>query len=362
MFVFSQHVISPIFKHVKVDNYYLSKFLVFVSTGGIGVSIFFVLSGFLITYLIITEVIEMGKLNLKNFYIRRFLRIWPLYFTVVIFWFIIYPWAVTLINIEDPINSNFYYHLLFLSNFDVLSIYQSGNGLSAMYQDINWSVSIEEQFYLFWPMVFLLPKKYWLIIISSLLLFSIWFRMENVDLPFVNYLHTFSVLVDLVIGGIFAYLVIHSNKIKNVFIKTNTFTHSLLFLITFLVLFFGANQIFGLEGNPLARVISSFLFALIITSQALSKNHSILNLGNYKFANSLGKLSYGIYLLHPVALKILDIGCRKLNLDWKTSFWTELVMVILIFNLTWLLSYMSYILLENKFLKHKSKYQSIKSN
>ena len=362
MFVFLQHAFIPFSYQFKVENPILSKFITFVTTGGIGVSLFFVLSGFLLTYLIITEVETTGKLNLKNFYIRRFLRIWPLYFAVVVLWFVIFNGVKSFFGFEFTNYSNIFMHLSFLSNFDLIKIYQSGQGIHGMFQNINWSVSIEEQFYLFWPLVFLLPKKFWLLLISGLLLFSIWFRVENANVPYLNYLHTFSVLVDLVMGGLFAYATIYSKKIRKAFENTNTLSHTMLFIFTFLVLLFCVNLIFGIDGNPFSRVVSSFLFASIIASQAFTKNKSILNLGNYRVPTYWGGLSYGIYLLHPVAIKILDLSCRKLNIDYRASFWSELIVACLVFILTLLLSKLSYKFLESKFLRHKKQFQSIKSH
>ena len=66
--------------HVDVIN----KFIWVFSQGGTGVSFFFVLSGFLITYLLLIEKEKTGKINVRNFYVRRILRIWPLYYLVIL--------------------------------------------------------------------------------------------------------------------------------------------------------------------------------------------------------------------------------------------------------------------------------------
>ncbi len=86
---------------------------------GFGVPIFFVLSGFLITYLMFREIELKGKFNIKNFYARRFLRIWPLYYIVIIFGFVIFPFIRTKVlgmPYDEPASAFMY--SLFLSNFD----------------------------------------------------------------------------------------------------------------------------------------------------------------------------------------------------------------------------------------------------
>ena len=81
--------------------------------GSIGVSIFFVLSGFLITYLILTEIALKGRMNVVAFYIRRALRIWPLYYAVVIGVFIIYPFLQPLFHDTSTTSSNPIYYFFF---------------------------------------------------------------------------------------------------------------------------------------------------------------------------------------------------------------------------------------------------------
>ena len=81
------HIISQEYDHWGINGTFLLKVLHAMSSGGVGVSIFFVLGGFLITYLLISEYEEVGSISIRNFYIRRILRIWPLYYAVVIFSF-----------------------------------------------------------------------------------------------------------------------------------------------------------------------------------------------------------------------------------------------------------------------------------
>lgn len=361
MFVFMQHAVLPALQHITVENINVGRLISFATTGGTGVSIFFVLSSFLITYLIITEIEETGMFNIKNFYIRRTLRIWPLYFAVIIFWFVIYAGVKSLMGLDGDLGSNIFMHLSFLSNFDVLTIYQEGRGVPAMFQNINWSVSIEEQFYMVWPLIFLLPKKTWIYLFVFLLVFSIGFRLYYSDDNLVNYLHTFSVMVDLVIGGLFAYAVKSSARIKKIFENTNTITHSILFILTFLVLFFGTNFLFGYFSNSVNRVITATLFAFIITSQAMTVNSSFLNLGNYTLLSTWGIYTYGIYLLHPVAIKLIDLGCRGLGFQYQAGLKTELLFAFLVFLLTLVMSKLSYQFLELKFLKLKKKFQIVKN-
>jgi peptidoglycan/LPS O-acetylase OafA/YrhL len=110
------------------------------SSGRFGVQLFFLLSGYLITSLLLREKEVTGHINVRAFYVRRILRIWPLYFFVLTL-AALWPWSGRL-----PL-SYFAGFLLLAGNWIVVLF-----GVADSWAIILWSVSIEEQFYLLWPL------------------------------------------------------------------------------------------------------------------------------------------------------------------------------------------------------------------
>ena len=218
LMVFMQHGVSGGYKYLNIKGTVFERFLLAISNGGCGVSMFFVLSGFLITYLILTETELTGSFSLKNFYIRRILRIWPLYFAVILIAFGIFPALSHLL--KSPINpgGNPWYQLTFMGNFDVMHLEKLRGGSDIEMQKITWSVAIEEQFYIFWPLIFaFLPRKFILPSILLVIIGSLIFRFYNADDTYVLFFHTLAVMVDLGTGALFAYLIIRSKKVKAFF-------------------------------------------------------------------------------------------------------------------------------------------------
>lgn len=120
--------------------------------GGRAVQFFFVLSGFLITFLLIHEQERNGSINVKHFYIRRILRIWPLYFAVVAFgcvfyWYIIPAMGMSF-GVEYPRWLAILLYTFFLPNI-MSMVYHVGGILN-----VAWSIGVEEQYYLMWPPLF----------------------------------------------------------------------------------------------------------------------------------------------------------------------------------------------------------------
>lgn len=119
------------------------------SPGGLGVLAFFVLSGFLITWLLLKEEGQSGAISLKLFYLRRSLRIFPAFYA---YWLLLsavllvlhksYPWTQAICS------------LFYISNY-----YQALHGDPNSGFSHTWSLGIEEQFYLLWPVLFLLLKS-----------------------------------------------------------------------------------------------------------------------------------------------------------------------------------------------------------
>jgi peptidoglycan/LPS O-acetylase OafA/YrhL len=120
----------------------------------VGVTVFFVISGFLITSLLVAEDAKNGRINLRNFYTRRILRIFPVYFLFVAF---IMLWG----NIEKLgiTNNNLLHAFTFTVNFD-----QNPNWFLGHF----WSLGVEEQFYIFWPVILIVFRKRLKIIFNCL--------------------------------------------------------------------------------------------------------------------------------------------------------------------------------------------------
>jgi peptidoglycan/LPS O-acetylase OafA/YrhL len=128
-------LLTVVFDHLNGFNG--NRFRIFDWTGGHGVTLFFVLSGFLITSLFIKEKEATGTIDVRAFYLRRFFRLWPAALSFLCFAF--------LTRLSNPVDIASI--LLFCRNFCVGSKYaplQTGHF---------WSLSIEEQFYLFWPII-----------------------------------------------------------------------------------------------------------------------------------------------------------------------------------------------------------------
>ena len=118
----------------------------FTGKGGLGVNFFFVLSGFLITYLILKEYKDYNKFHLGKFLIRRTLRIWPLYFIIGLIGFVLFPLIFSDYHtLHHPLN-----YFFFLANFDEIW-YGANDPINFLTSP--WSVAVEEQFYLFWGIV-----------------------------------------------------------------------------------------------------------------------------------------------------------------------------------------------------------------
>ena len=134
---------------------------------GGGVTLFFVISGFLITYLLLKELKITNQVDIKRFYLRRILRIWPLYYGYL-FVAIILLFGFGLSS--DILNKNLLYYLFFSANVPFFF----GNGIWIIVH--YWSIGVEEQFYLFWPWLIKISKKRFLT--TAILVLILWFSLK----------------------------------------------------------------------------------------------------------------------------------------------------------------------------------------
>lgn len=328
--------------------------------GNIGVNIFFVLSGFLITFLLIKEKEFKKKISLRYFYIRRIFRIWPLYYLIIAICFVFYPLIkFGLLHLVTE-SSNFYYYLAFASNFDVIKSYpQMPDVLPVI---VLWSVSVEEQFYLVWPILL----KYFSIgnyryIFISIILFTLFFRYMHLghnehDFA-IRYFHTFSVIGDMAMGGLMAYYCSFENKIF-AYIKNMPRFHIVFLysLILFLILF--KKEIFQVDFFVVfERAILAIFFAIIIAEQNFAKN-SFFKFSSYKKVSMLGVYTYGLYCLQFFGILIVQRAFFKLGFDLGYAL-VNLAGCIFALLLIILLSKGSYHFFEKYFLKMKDRFAII---
>ena len=319
--------------------------------GFLGVNFFFVLSGFLITYLLIKEKKANNNIHIVNFWIRRILRIWPLYFACVFYGFIIFPYTKILAGGVPSETANFWYYLGFISNFDYI---QKGlpdaKGLGVL-----WSVAIEEQFYLAWPVIlsFFRVKRFWvplLFILSG----SLVFRAVN-DVPILHEMHTLSCIGDMALGGLGAWLILESASFKNKIQQLPRWS-ILIIYAAFVVVFLFRDELLlsSYTLRVIERLIISSLMLLIILEQCYAR-HSFYKMGNLKLPTRLGVITYGLYCLHFIIIS-LTLGLTKLaglnkNI-WQVIF-LETIMALVI---TVGVSVLSYRILEKPFLRLKDKF------
>ena len=284
---------------VFYHNFGFVKYFFF---GWIGVDLFFVLSGFLITDILLNTVNKPGYF--KNFYAKRVLRIFPLYYLSLIIFLLILP------RIKDfPLDFSFYiehqwWFWTYLQNW-FLIFHNVGNTTTAIQH--YWSLAVEEQFYIVWPFViFLIRKPKILLAIAGLLLTAVIctrLYMWTIQIKDLNYfgLYTYTRIDGICIGSMLAIL----HFMKSPFIK-KYFTGLVLLLAALNFIFYFVNKQYQFTYPYLAIVgytTFAMLFAIVVYEVIQGENKVMNLLLNIKPLRFFGKISYGLYIFHwPVYL------------------------------------------------------------
>lgn len=309
-----------------------------------GVDIFFVISGFLITYLLLSENAKTGKVDVMKFYIRRSFRIWPLYFLLLL----IAPLLTYFYKEQSP---GYMYHFLFAGNFDIIE-----NGTKSAATDHLWSICVEEHFYLFCPLlVAFLPLKRLPEILLGVVASCLIFRglVSNIvpNPGAILYLHTLSRIDVLALGSLLGYLV---------YMKKIQFNHSLPIRLTVYAVFIFVflNVSYVETGSFLDSSVKKYFFVFAVMywiGNFMFNEKARFVPTKPNFMHTFGKASYGIYMFNPVVIYVVLSAFSALS--FKNYFGYLLAVHVILAIVTFL----SYRFLETPFLALKEKFAVIKS-
>lgn len=318
--------------------------------GWIGVDLFFVLSAYLFTKLLVTEQQRTGTISFKKFYLRRVFRIWPIYYLFVAFAALYYIYVVHASFLPEPTR-----RLLGLISFTDNFI-TAGAGYNPLpFCSHLWTVGYEEQFYLFIPMIILLmvrasSKTRLITAISVFVVFNAiraWMIAQQIPHPAVwvlPFTHFESILLGIIIG--FGGLDVLLGKLK----ANTMFVAGLLLFILLCSLPGLANISYWLV---LSYSIVGLSAALIL--YAVLKGKGLQHFFSKPVFVFLGKRSYGLYIYHLMCNGLVDIAAIK----FPALPSGPLPLFIYSLLLTILVSVISYRLIETPFLQLKKKFEVI---
>ena len=340
-------VVSVIVYHAQI--FFLDHKI--FKSGFIGVDIFFVISGYLITSIIYKELLATETFSFKHFYERRIRRILPV-LLVVILASLPFAWIYLLPHSLIDFSKSILYSLGFSSNFYFGYSGQQYGAESSLFKPFlhTWSLSVEEQYYILFPIIFLITFKYFKKYLIYILILGFFISIGTAEWGIRNY-PTFNFYVlptrgwELLAGSILAYFEImlgHRNKNKNLKLVLPSIgliliIHSILFL---------PDEIF----HPSFYTLSSIIGVCLIIWFS-NKDELITKILSSKLFVGTGLISYSLYLWHyPIFAFARVTGFLQ---EDDTSIKLLLVIIILF------LSILSYFFVEKPFRNKKYKFNLI---
>ncbi len=327
---------------------------VVVIIGKLGVILFFALSGFLISFLLFKEQENTHTISIRDFYIRRALRIWPLYFLTIALAFFVFPF-VTFITLDyfprsevwRDLGTKLGLYLFFLPNL-VLSLYGA-----IPYVAQAWSIGAEEQFYLVWPVLNKAVKNKWLLMFAVIALYgAVKFGAPHI-LPHARLLPVFmdfwrSTPIDcMAIGGLFAVILNEQSSFAEM-VKRLLFAKPVQWATLLLTISLIAT---GRQIPYFHYEVYAGLFGILICNFAA--NPARIFTMEFAWTNFLGKISYGLYMYHFV---VIVFSIRLLQ---KAGLLQDVFLYPMVVSLVVLLATLSYNFFEKPFINRKAKYAKV---
>ncbi len=277
--------------------------------GRTGVDLFFVLSGFLITGIILDRN-KASRPFLFSFYVRRVLRILPSYLLLILVFWSVVAWGVNneAFNAQTPL----WQHLTFTQNWWMAAHERWGPGAIS----VTWSVAIEEQFYIVFPLLVLLtPPRRLPLLLGAIAACSILFRAFayfHFDSVFTMYVHTLSRLDGLAAGAMVAWLWRHAEFQQWTHENQARMQKGLTFLywgVPVLIVALAWNLAWTMAAW--GHTYLTLLYAAVLVKLLLSMGSTELSWLRHSLLVRLGAISYSVYLFHPFFLACVFIAFNR---------------------------------------------------
>ncbi len=320
---------------------YHAEFILFnqkiLQGGFLGVDIFFVISGYLISSILLKEYYKNKKISLPDFYKRRIRRILPALLIVILFssllsFYFLLPESLLKYSKTVIFSISFLSNMFFWHSQTVYGAEESF--LSPLLH--TWSLSVEEQFYIFYPLLLIILtsfiKKHFLLVVTIIFSLSLMLSViGNLLVPSFNFFVLPTRIWEFLAGGIIAYSEI--NKISKP--KSKNYQTILGFLLIIISIFYFNDELEHPSFFTLPPVIGA---CLIIYNSSIKNNFIKITLTN-KYILFIGLISYSLYLWHfPLFSFLKHLGLYEIN-----------IFKILIIFLTLFLSFITYKYIEQVF-------------
>lgn len=302
-------------------------------SGNFGVQVFFVLSGFLISHILLHERSLTGKINFKNFFARRFLRLAP----PLLIFFLLLGTAISQGYLSHTVDSLFY-AIFYIYNFVPRELYAFEMGHF-------WSLGVEEQFYLFWPFTLTIVKKVnvlivflCLLILSCSILILITHRISLDHLYFISrwFIPASSPILIGCLGAVFNHY--HKHQVQHLL-------HLNWLIIPLIVLMYSYPLYAPIALIPLGISVQSVAILLFILKVYHAQHRKWVQVLEFAPLSYIGIISYGIYVYQGFFLRT----------GGGSDVWFQQFPVNILFTVA--IAIVSYELIEKRALKLKQKFK-----
>jgi len=327
-------VVAVLWHHIAAPSFGITL----SNRGPEGVTLFFAISGFLITTLLLREKERTHSIDMKKFVMRRTLRIFPLYYSVLAAYAVLVYFTADQARFENFF-ANFLSFATYTSNFFMVDAVVGGTTFA-----FAWSLATEEQFYLVWPWVEKhLSNTMAVVIMLGLILLIYTVRANGLEQSSIGGLIIFHVMPAICFGVLAA----HALDNETVFNALYPFIGH---RFTSLILLVSIIGYLALKTNYF--LLTHLLMAALVTSCVIREDHVLSSV----FQNSLfvigGTISYGMYLMHMLTLHVVEAVFHKAGIDNVVLIFVSTVAA------TMMVAYLSYRYYESYFLALKSKFQT----